>query len=281
MNNPIKHRVVIIGYGWVGQANALAAALLGHTVGYFDIAEPVLHFSKKYKDTYSQISALATPLAWDAPDTTYLVCVGDKVSEEGIQDLSLVNAALGTIKKAKGIVVLRSTVLPKSLTKLPFRYYFPEFLHEKYAVEECLKSPFFVLGSKGTPNNLPLILKKFRKEAQREFIGTPIEASNIKYLSNIWNALRIAFVNEYGDGMQLGSGLSVHRVHKLFSFFFQDAAYLKYGKEFDGHCLPKDVRAMRNYHDKTNAILAALYDSNIKHAKLMRGKNIKKWYAAW
>jgi UDP-glucose 6-dehydrogenase len=273
--------VVIIGFGWVGQANALAAASLGFKVGYFDIGDPKLHFSDGHAKMYRTLTRLSHPTEWDSRSTIYLVCVGDKVSEEGLQDISAIKKALKSLSSVNGQVVLRSTVISSHIRKLSFDFYLPEFLHEKYAVKECLNSRYFVLGINKSPKQLPELLEVLKQRSEKVFIGSPIEASYIKYLSNIWNALRIAFVNEFGHGMIRKGNLSEDEVHQIFSFFFENKPYLKYGKEFDGHCLPKDTRALSREHFPDNDILNALYLSNEKHGKRVKNKNVKKWFSSW
>ena len=51
-------KIVVVGFGWVGQANALALARMGYQVFYYDIAPPVLRFSDKHSELYAKISPL-------------------------------------------------------------------------------------------------------------------------------------------------------------------------------------------------------------------------------
>src|SRR3989344_1962308 len=37
-------KMVVVGFGWVGQANALALNILGYNVSYFDPGEPPQHY---------------------------------------------------------------------------------------------------------------------------------------------------------------------------------------------------------------------------------------------
>ena len=129
-----KEKIVIVGYGWVGQANALALTTMGYPVFYYDVTPPVFRY-EKYRDLYKQIPALNNPLQRDGQNTWYMVSVGDRVKESGEQDISLIKNALNSLKAAKGKVILRSTILPQSLKDLPFDYYLPEFLHENHAAE--------------------------------------------------------------------------------------------------------------------------------------------------
>jgi len=267
----IKEKVVIIGYGWVGQANALALSLMGHQVFYFDIAVPQKRYSENGK-TYEKIRALDNPLAEEGENTWYLVCVGDRVDEKGNQDIFSIKKALDSVKRAKGRVVLRSTVLPQHLKGLDFDFYIPEFLHEKHGAEECLKPYYFVVGSRQYSPK-PDFLKNWEKRAGKVFEGTPEEASYIKYLSNLWNATRIAFVNEFGNAARQ----SEVNPDNVLNFLFENKNYLRYGKSFGGHCLPKDASAFSASHNSNffKAVLAA----NSEHRE--REQNLSEWFSSW
>ena len=148
--------IVIVGFGWVGQANALALTRMGHAVFYYDIAPPVLRYSGKYPELYAKVIPLRNVLEKDGKSTWYIVAVGDRVRDDGSQDLTLIKKALDSLEPARGRVILRSTVLPQNLKSLEFDFYVPEFLHERHAVGECLNPHYFVLGSK---NNLLKVRK--------------------------------------------------------------------------------------------------------------------------
>ena len=48
MDFPSKETIVIVGFGWVGQANALALTHVGYEVFYFDVGKPTLKYADKY-----------------------------------------------------------------------------------------------------------------------------------------------------------------------------------------------------------------------------------------
>lgn len=281
-----KEKIVVVGFGWVGQANVLALKNAGHNVSYFDIAKTTFHYKDKYGSLYDNLKSLDSLLENDSQETWYIVCVGDKVSPEGEQDISSIEKVLELLKDAKGRVVLRSTILPGYLKSLKFDYYIPEFLHEKKAVEESIKPQFFVLGIRNNDIILPQFLIEWRDKASKIFIGSPEQASYIKYLSNSWNALRIAFVNEYGNTMAFpDSKDKVTEIEKVINFLFEEKAYLRYGRSYGGHCLPKDTRAFINWHkknDKKVPLMEGMHASNEIH-RLIEQKNpyLKEWFSEW
>ncbi len=280
-----KEKIVIVGYGWVGQANALALTQMGYPVFYYDIAPPVHKYEKEYSDLYKKVQALSKPLEEDGKNTWYIVSVGDRVKEDGKQDISLIKNALDGLKPAKGKVILRSTVLPQSLKNLNFDLYIPEFLHEKYAVEECLNPFYFVVGRRNLDFSKPSFLSKWELRARKVFSGTPEQASYVKYLSNIWNAVRIAFINEYGNMIkEPDSRESIAEIDEVIDFIFEKRHYLRYGKSFSGHCLPKDILAFYKSHapDKNVALLEAAFVSNDLHRKKeIQYQYLPEWFSGW
>ena len=280
-----KEKIVIVGYGWVGQANALALTTMGYPVFYYDVTPPVFRY-EKYRDLYKQIPALNNPLQRDGQNTWYIVSVGDRVKESGEQDISLIKNALNSLKAAKGKVILRSTILPQSLKDLPFDYYLPEFLHENHAAEECLNPFYFVIGKRNASVLEPSFLQDWSLRSKKVFRGTPEQASYIKYLSNIWNAVRIAFANEFGNLVRdPGSQEDLAEIEKIIDFVFEKRHYLRYGKSFGGHCLPKDLKAFYTAHKSLGrqpAILEAAFLSNSVHKdKESAYANLPEWFSSW
>lgn len=284
-NGNSREPVVIVGFGWVGQANALALSQMGYSVSYFDPNPPKNHYTE-FASIYKKVKRLDSVASIDSENTWYIVCVGDRVSEDGIQDIGFIRSALDSLKDLKGGVVLRSTILPGSLKDLRFDYYVPEFLHERKAVEECLDPFFFVVGKRKGVRNSPSFFKNWRERAGSRFTGTPEEASQVKYLSNLWNSMRIAFVNEFGDAIrEPKSKDDVQLIHKVIDFVLGGKQYRRYGKAFGGHCLPKDTRAFaRAVRDSggNSALLEGAYRSNAAHqATQEKYTELPEWFSEW
>ncbi len=272
----LDEKIVIVGYGWVGQANALALKKMGYPVNYFDIATPVKNYPA-YEHVYPQIKSLGNVLETDGENTWYIVCIGDRVLSDGTQDISAIEKALDSLKSTKGKVILRSTVLPRSLKNLTFDCYIPEFLHEKKGVEECIRPYYFVVGNRNI-KQWPSFIKKWMNKTDKTFEGSPEQAAYIKYISNIWNASRVALVNEFGDLMH-ENGLEGQHTEAVIDFVFNKKNYLKYGKSFGGHCLPKDISAFGKDHDSD--LFKAVLASNIAHQDVESKRNLKEWFSYW
>ena len=274
-------KIVIVGFGWVGQANALALAADGFDVSFFDTGIPKRHYAQKFNRLYGSLHQLENILEIDSDRTVYVVSVGDRVSEEGVQDISLIKKALDALRGARGTVVLRATVLPQRLSELKFDFYVPEFLHELKAVEECIKPHFFVVGSRGTKPE-PSFFETWRSRTGKVFVGTPEEASYVKYLSNVWNSLRIAFVNEFGDAIEEPKTEEVRNaIERVLDFVLERKSYLKYGRSFSGHCLPKDTRAFMGAYPNAFLVRAA-HESNNAHREVEKRYNtLPEWFSFW
>jgi UDP-glucose 6-dehydrogenase len=175
--------------------------------------------------------------------------------------------------------------VPGHLASLDFDFYIPEFLHEKKAVEECMAPHYFILGTRND-KKWPSFFDIWNQKAVKVFQGTPEEASYIKYLSNIWNAMRIAFVNEFGNAIALPTNKdNLAKTEKIVDFFFERKSYLRYGRSYGGHCLPKDTHAFLTWHAKQGrnvSLLSGMHESNLAHRKLeSENPHIPEWFSEW
>ncbi len=284
MSNTKKEVIVIVGYGWVGQANAIALRRMGYDVSFYDVVAPRLHYVDQFQLLYQEINSLQTLLQKDSSSTWYIVCIGDRVSEAGEQDISLISAALNSLRDAQGRVILRSTILPNLLDSLPFDVYLPEFLHEIRAVEESLNPYYFVAGMR-REIALPSFLEAWQSRAYKIFQGQPREAAYIKYLSNIWNAARVAFVNEFGNSIGLPTNDVVRKeTERIIDFIFEGKSYLRYGQAFGGHCLPKDLRAYIRMSEGRVPVplLQGIAAANEYHQQVVKKyPTLTQWFSTW
>ena len=282
-----KQKVVVVGYGWIGQANAVALTKMGYSVAYFDPSDSIdLHYQAESQKEYDAVTRLGSTFEWEQHKPWYIICVGDRVNmTTGEQDVSFIRKALDSVQKAKGRIILRSTVLPQHLATMQFDIYLPEFLHEQFAIEECENPFLFIVGKEHPTQQEPDFFAEWERRAPKVFRGTPREASLLKYLSNIWNSLRVAFINEFGDVIadpKKEHGLA--QINRMINFMFENKSYLRYGRAYDGHCLPKDTMAFFTAHKKDHnvALIEATHISNDRHQKAIEGADfIHKWYSSW
>jgi len=217
-----------------------------------------------------------------------LICVGTPSNGNGSLDLRHVRAVceqIGAALRQKSryhVVVLRSTMLPGSMreTVIPLLEQHagsragegfgvcnnPEFLREGSAVYDYDHPPKIVVGESDSGAGDRLLTLYQALDAPR--IRTDIEtAEMVKYVDNVWHALKVGFANEVGA---LSKALQLDG-QQVMSIFCQDqklnlsANYLRPGFAFGGSCLPKDLRALNHRAkalDLELPILNAILPSN-------------------
>jgi len=221
------------------------------------------------------------------------VCVGTPSLRSGKLDLSHVehvSEEIGAALKQKNMfhtVVLRSTVLPgttedlmaPTIEKMSGKRagvdfavcYNPEFMREGSAVADFLQPPYTILGSQNAQHLAPL------RELYREIPGTTFEttirvAEMVKYVSNLFHAVKVGFANEVGT-LCKHLGVEADQVTKIFMSDTKlniSPAYLSPGFAFGGSCLPKDLRAITHRGKELDLelpLLESLIPSNTKHVE--------------
>jgi GDP-mannose 6-dehydrogenase len=217
-----------------------------------------------------------------------MICVGTPSQLNGALDLRYVRrvceeigAAL-KLKTSRHVIVARSTMLPGTMRDVVIPTLEdasglrvgpdfgvcnnPEFLREGTAVYDYTHPPKTVIGE--TDAESGDMLAGLYKDLDAPLIRTTIEtAEMVKYVDNVWHALKVGFANEIGN---ICKGLAIDS-HRVMEIFVQDTKlnlspyYLKPGFAFGGSCLPKDVRAL-SYKARTLdlelPIIAAILPSN-------------------
>jgi GDP-mannose 6-dehydrogenase len=164
-------------------------------------------------------------------------------------------AALLKLRK-KQIVVIRSSVLPSIFDRC--RAIFesaaprlvelcanPEFLREGTAIRDFEEPPFTLLGT-DNPSVEGTLRSLYSELAAPVYVLRPKEALMVKYASNVFHALKVAFANEIGAVCQ-HTEVDAEVVMNVFCSDTKlniSGRYLMPGFAFGGSCLPKDVRAI-------------------------------------
>ena len=298
--------ISLFGLGYVGSVSAACFAHMGHKVTGVDISKtkvemldsgrsPVIEArmdelvaqANKSCRLHATTDSIAAVLASDVS----FVCVGTPSLKSGKLDLSHVehvSREIGTAlkqKKAFHTVVLRSTVLPGTTETLMIPAiestsekkhgtdfavcYNPEFMREGSAVGDFLQPPYTILGSQN-PGHL-LAMRELYKEVPAATFETSIRvAEMVKYVSNLYHAVKVGFANEVGT-LCKHLGVETDQVTKIFMSDTKlniSSAYLAPGFAFGGSCLPKDLRAI-TYRGKELdlelPLLESLMLSNAQH----------------
>jgi GDP-mannose 6-dehydrogenase len=219
------------------------------------------------------------------------VCVGTPSLRSGKLDLSHVDKVsreIGSALKQKSTfhtVVLRSTVLPGTTETLMIPAieqasgkkcgvdfavcYNPEFMREGSAVADFLQPPYTIFGSQNPEHLAPL--RELYKDVPAAVFETSIRvAEMVKYVSNLYHAVKVGFANEVGT-LCKHLGVESDQVTKIFMSDTKlniSSAYLAPGFAFGGSCLPKDLRAITHRAKELDLdlpMLESLMLSNAQH----------------
>jgi len=296
-------KISVFGLGYVGVVSAACLARDGHTVIGVDPNEtkvdiinagrsPIIEaeVDELVGDSVAKGKLRACQDASQAIRDTdvSLVCVGTPSQPNGNLDLRFVRAVceeIGVALKLKGAghtVVMRSTMLPGSMleTVVPVLEASsgkkagqdfgvainPEFLREGSAVFDYRNPPKTVIGCSDARTGD--VVAGLYRQLPAEIVITDLKtAEMVKYVDNVWHALKVGFANEVGN-VAKALGVDGHRVMEIFCLDTKlnlSPYYLKPGFAFGGSCLPKDLRAF-TYKAKTLdlslPILEAILPSN-------------------
>ncbi|MEM7502615.1 MAG: nucleotide sugar dehydrogenase [Pseudomonadota bacterium] len=296
-------RISIFGLGYVGAVSAGCLARDGHEVVGVDPNatkvelinggnSPIVEqdIGEIIQDAVSSGALRATTDAGDAVSATNvsLVCVGTPSNENGSLDLRYVESVCGEIGQAiaaksdRHVIVMRSTMLPGTMRELVIPTLEkhsgktagqdfsvcnnPEFLREGTAVYDYYNPPKTVIGElqPGDGDEIADIYSDLDAPLIRTDVNT---AEMVKYVDNVWHAVKVGFANEIGS---ICRELSLDG-QAVMDIFCQDeklnisSYYLRPGFAFGGSCLPKDLRALNykaNRLDVDVPILRSVLPSN-------------------
>jgi len=275
-------RISIFGLGYVGCVSAGCLTRSGHEVVGVDVNETKVDMLAKgrapvvEKDLDAlldeavragKLSATTDAAAAVGSTELSLVCVGTPSNANASLNLDYVARVCEQIgaalrdKRDGHVVCVRSTMVPGSTDdvvrpslarglggEIPKRVQVavnPEFLREGSAVADFFAPPKTVVGADDDATAARVL--SLYAGITAPVIKTAVRtAEMVKYVDNVFHALKISFANEVGT---LCKALGVDS-HEVMSIFAQDdklnisPAYLKPGFAFGGSCLPKDLRAI-------------------------------------
>jgi GDP-mannose 6-dehydrogenase len=302
----VSSSISLFGLGYVGSVSAACFAHMGHKVTGVDISktkvemldsgrtpiiearmEDLVAEANKSCRLHATTDSIAAVLASDIS----FVCVGTPSLRSGKLDLSHVDKVsreIGSALKQKSTfhtVVLRSTVLPGTTETLMIPAieqasgrkcggdfavcYNPEFMREGSAVADFLQPPYTIFGSQNPEHLAPL--RELYKDVPATTFETSIRvAEMVKYVSNLYHAVKVGFANEVGT-LCKHLGVESDQVTKIFMSDTKlniSSAYLAPGFAFGGSCLPKDLRAITHRAKELDLdlpMLESLMPSNAQH----------------
>ncbi len=275
-------RVSVFGLGYVGCVTAACLAKAGHQVIGVDITpekvvmlndavppvvEPGLGeiLAEVVRD--KRLRAIASTENAVKETELALVCVGTPSRSNGRLDITAVERVAHEIGAALAsrsdpfTVVLRSTVLPGTTEQVFLPALLngagrgldaslsvavnPEFMREGSALKDFAQPPLTLAGT--DDDETAKQLRKLYAGVESAFVQTTIRtAEMLKYVSNTFHALKIAFANEIGD-VCAAFGVDPQELMRIFMMDRKlniSEMYLRPGFAFGGSCLPKDLRAL-------------------------------------
>jgi GDP-mannose 6-dehydrogenase len=298
--------ISLFGLGYVGSVSAACYAHMGHKVvgvdvnrgkvdmlgsGKSPIVEPRVSALLAEAHTAGLLHATTDPRAAVMQTDISFVCVGTPSLRSGKLDLSHIEHVSREIgealreKNAPHTVVLRSTVLPGTTESVLIPIlengsgqkagvdfnvvYNPEFMREGSAVADFLQPPYTILGSRD-PRHLTLVRELYKDVPCKTFETAIPVAEMVKYVSNLFHAMKVGFANEIGT-LCKHLGVDTQVVTEIFTSDTKlniSPAYLSPGFAFGGSCLPKDLRAITykaKELDLDLPVLQSLMPGNAEH----------------
>jgi GDP-mannose 6-dehydrogenase len=274
--------ISVIGLGYVGAVSCGCLTDLGHSVVGVDLdpgkrAAIEAGRSPIHEDglddlllagmTEGRLAVTSDTEAAVLGTEVTFVSVGTPSRDDGSCDLRNVIAVAEAIGRALArkdgyhAVVLRCSI-PPGTTAGPFLAaiervsgkrmgddfglaFCPEFMREGVAVEDFREPAKTVIGASDA--RVRDIVARIFAPVDAHPVFTSIEtAEMVKYVDNVWHALKVCFGNEVG---RLASALRVDG-GEVMEVFCKDtklnisSAYLRPGFAYGGSCLPKEVRSV-------------------------------------
>src|SRR5215210_6722696 len=258
-------RMIIVGSGVVGQATGKGFTKKGHTVSYVDINPQTIE-----KLRGNGLNAMmAAEVDWNAVDVVLLAVstpsVNDKIVLDYIEAAALdVGRGLATTSNYVTVVV-RSTVPPTTTEQritpileraagkragIDFGVAMnPEFLRAVSSEQDFARPWVTVLGTSDhhTAEILDALYAPFGALIVR---CTPTEAELIKYVNNVYNAVKISYFNEVHaicEQLGINSNLVGAAVARTAESMWNPLYGTRGGVPYGGACLPKDTAAFLDF----------------------------------
>jgi GDP-mannose 6-dehydrogenase len=314
-------RITVVGMGYVGCVTATCLGRDGNEVIGIDIDqrkvdsinagvppvfEPGLADLLREQVSCGRVRATTEISDAVANSDVALIAVGTPSADDGSVNYKTVKRVIESIGQIlknsdkRYVVVVRSTLLPGVLEEvlapalseaagctLGDRIQIcnnPEFLRETTAIRDYDQPPFILVGA-DSPSAAAVALELYRGIDCERIVTSTRVASLVKYASNAYHALKIAFANEIGT-LAKNYGADGQKVMEVVCKDTQlnvSKAYLKPGYAFGGSCLPKDVRALVRYSEQQGHrcdLLQSILPSNRSHLdrslKLIRESGKKR-----
>lgn len=245
-------KIQIIGAGTVGRATGEALSRFGHRIIFYDIdKEKILELHSKGLEVSEKPVSQAD---------IHFICTPESVVEKVVDQLA----------KFDGLIVIRSSVLPGTTTRLTEKHgkhisHNPEFLRAAMASWDSLNPDRIVIGE--CCKNHGDVLEKLYKPLRAPIVRVdPTTSEIIKLASNATLSTYISFWNEIHNICNIIE-VNSHVVGKVSSMDRRISEYgaSMHGKAFGGACLPKDLDHLIEFSEEkgyTPELLKAIKNLN-------------------
>ena len=260
------YRIGIVGRGFVGSAVEF---------GFSDKTEYVLFINDK--DESKSVNSLEDVVSYS--DFIFL-SVPTPSNEDGSVNLNYVEDALQEISEITSdieqgafsldnIILIRSTIPPGTTRKLQQTYqnlnlvFNPEFLTESNHKLDFVNQDRFILG--GDLDNTEKVADLFEYRFPKvPLLQTDYETAELtKYMNNCFLATKVSFLNEMKQiSEKCGADWDVAIKGFLMDSRIGQSHYQVPGPDgklgFGGHCLPKDINALKSFGESLGLNLNTL-----------------------
>ncbi|MCF8207086.1 MAG: nucleotide sugar dehydrogenase [Methylotenera sp.] len=269
--NPLKVELIASGQSPVveeGIEELIAAAVkAGKLTATQDVARAV-------RDTEISLISVATPaLPNFMPDLTALDAVvgqiGAEIAKKDGQHTLVIRSTVAPGTTRARIAPLLEQAAGRKIGDRLSLVFNPEFLREGSSVSDFHNPPQTIVGSLDEAG--VEVMKRLYTGVPGSFVAADVGvAESVKYLCNVFHALKIVFANEAGAVLK-EAGLDSRDVLALFCEDKQlniSKAYLRPGFAFGGSCLPKEVKGFLTIARERGVdipVLGSLLNSNEAH----------------
>lgn len=244
--NP-QPRVIIFGYGWVGNfihKFFTEADIFSSEFGLY-IQEQDKTFSEE------QISGFVKENGWDLG----IICVPIPQLESGKCDISIVEEVISRWHEHVNVFMIKSTVEIGTTNYIKEKYnvrvvFSPEYIGESlnHPLAKPDPSMFLILG--GSQDDTALVARYWKRVLHPDAIIRQVPAKTAelcKYMENAFFATKVTFFNEFYD---LAEACNINyeelreiflldpRINRSHTFVYEE------NRGFSGKCLPKDLKAL-------------------------------------